>query len=266
LLKEVGRVYQNGVELDGIILLLSLAEDPATRLENQDFIFVERCNEKHLSRIVLATTWWDFVSPKKSLVYESRLKRIAQNLSKTRFGDGDYIRLYHTKQSCVAALDVLLQQINSESQDRSVEQTAKHQGEIGASKQKKASSKKAQTTDETEEKRHRSDHAAATKYEEEITALKQQILKLEEANHALNVESLERYFTALVVLTTEAARTQEYENQIASLKAELDERTKEVTAMKAYIAEAERTATGYWGDVEIPPIPYSLEPPRQASD
>lgn len=50
--------------------------------------------------------------------------------------------------------------------------------------------------------------------------------------------------------------------QIADLTAELDESTREVAALKAYIAEAEITATGCRGDVEIPPIPYSLEPAR----
>ena len=251
-------------------MLLSVAEDPATRLLNQDFIFVERCwREKPLSRIILATTGWESVTPnvgsKVGFVYESRLKRIAQNLNKTRFGDSYWVRIARTKQSCLAALDMLLQRINSDIQDRSVEQTAKHQGEINASKQKIASSKKAQATAEAEGKRHRSAHVAATKYEEEITALKQQILILEKANQALNAEN-ERYYTALAASTNQAAETQEYENQIEALTTELDERTKEVTAMKAYIAEAERTATGYWGDVEIPPIPYSLEPPRQASD
>jgi chromosome segregation ATPase len=59
---------------------------------------------------------------------------------------------------------------------------------------------------------------------------------------------------------------QQHETHITYLTAELDESKIEIVALNAYIAEAERTATGYWGNVEIPPIPYSLEPPRNAGD
>lgn len=252
-----GRVDQKGVELDGIVFLLSIAENPRPHPWISLLILMERlCKEKPLSRVIVATTGWDFVGYTKGLWRESEFKLKTRHVSETRFHDSDWIRLAHTGLDSLATLDKLLQQINSDIQDRSVEETATHQGEINASKQKTSSSKNAQASDEAEEKRHRS---AATKHEEEITALKQQILDLEKANQALKAEN-EHSHAALAASTTQAAATQE------ALTTALNERTKELTAIKAYVAEAERTATGYWGNVDIPPIPYSLEPPRQAND